>query len=443
MNDRRIAYNIFINVVEKGAYINLALKEGLYGADSSTASSITALVYTAVENLNYCDFIIKNYAKGRLHKQIRNILRLGIAELLFMHTPVYAVCNESVELTKKIGKTSLSGFVNGVLRKVDRDRENLPALPGEPREYLNIKYGLPLFLADEYLAEYGLEFTESMLCSHHKFMTIRTQYPFSTDSFLSADFEKMDPIFVGKTMAVGKIVSDAVKIDTGFDVRKSKLFNEGHITVQGESAMLVCKICGVAPGMKVLDACSAPGGKSAYLSSLMKGNGEIVACDVHDTRIELTRATLERLHVHNAKCIPMDAAEYCEQFADAFDVVLVDAPCSGFGVSSKPDTFINRSSDSINEIAALQYRIISNCSKYVKPGGTLVYSTCTISKRENECVVKKFCEQHKEYEMYPFTDALPAYLRERAENGMLQLFPNTDGADGFFIARFKRNKQEE
>lgn len=440
MNNRRIAYSIFCNVVDNGAYINLALKEGLSNADMPSASLITAQVYTAVEKLNYCDFLIKKYTKGRLHKQIRNILRLGIAELLFMHTPVYAVCNESVELAKKIGKASLSGFVNGVLRRINSDRENLPQLPSEPREYLNIKYGLPLFLADEYLAEYGLEFTEDMLISRHNFTTIRTQYPFSTEDFLSTDFENTDPVLADKKMIAGNILPDAIKIDTGFDVRKSNLFNEGRITIQSESAMLVCKICGVEPGMEILDACAAPGGKSAYLSSLMKNDGKIVACDVHDTRVALTRATLERLHVHNAECILQDASMYHEQFANAFDVVLTDVPCSGFGVSSKPDTFMNRSSESVDRIAALQYSIIDNCSKYVKPGGILVYSTCTISRRENEDIVGKFINLHDNYEMFPFASILPVQFRERAANGTLQLFPNMDETDGFFIARFKRIK---
>ena len=155
MTSRRIAFNILNSVINEGAYLHLALKEGLRCCDSNSAAFITALTHAAIENLKYSDYLLAHFVKGRMHGSIRLILRMGIAELLMMNTAPYAVINESVKLTKEIGKSGLAGFVNGVLRRIDRERDSLPALPDDDSEYLQVKFGIPRFLADEYLSQYG------------------------------------------------------------------------------------------------------------------------------------------------------------------------------------------------------------------------------------------------------------------------------------------------
>ena len=410
----------------------MALKEGLRGCDSNSAAFITALTHAAIENLKYSDYLLAHFVKGRMHGSIRLILRMGIAELLMMNTAPYAVINESVKLTKEIGKSGLAGFVNGVLRRIDRERDSLPALPDDDSEYLQVKFGIPRFLADEYLSQYGREFTENMLASANTNMTFRAQYPYTSDEViarLNAVSEYSDITF-----EFGKLDPNAIIPSRGFDATATRLFKDGMLTVQSESAMLVCRACKVRPGIKVLDACAAPGGKTAYLASLMRNTGFIQAWELHENRVKLTNATLSRLGA-NAACIRHDATEPMPELYESFDIVLIDAPCSGFGVSSKPDTYLNRTEGTVREIYCTQKKILDECSKYVKSGGALVYATCTISRPENEENVLGFLAEHKEFELEGFSDMLPEVYADRASGGMLQLFPHLDGSDGFFIAR--------
>ena len=410
----------------------MALKEGLRGCDSNSAAFITALTHAAIENLKYSDYLLAHFVKGRMHGSIRLLLRMEIAELLMMNTAPYAVIDESVKLTKEIGKSGLAGFVNGVLRRIDRERDSLPALPDDDSEYLQVKFGIPRFLADEYLSQYGREFTEKMLASANTNMTFRAQYPYTSDEViarLNAVSEYSDITF-----EFGKIDPNAIIPSRGFDATATRLFKDGMLTVQSESAMLVCRACKVRPGIKVLDACAAPGGKTAYLASLMRNTGFIQAWELHENRVKLTNATLSRLGA-NAACIRHDATEPMPELYESFDIVLIDAPCSGFGVSSKPDTYLNRTEGTVREIYCTQKKILDECSKYVKSGGALVYATCTISRPENEENVLGFLAEHKEFELEGFSDMLPVEYADRASGGMLQLFPHLDGSDGFFIAR--------
>ena len=410
----------------------MALKEGLRGCDSNSAAFITALTHAAIENLKYSDYLLARFVKGRMHGSIRLLLRMEIAELLMMNTAPYAVIDESVKLTKEIGKSGLAGFVNGVLRRIDRERDSLPALPDDDSEYLQVKFGIPRFLADEYLSQYGREFTENMLASANTNMTFRAQYPYTSDEViarLNAVSEYSDITF-----EFGKLDPNAIIPSRGFDATATSLFDDGMLTVQSESAMLVCRACKARPGMKVLDACAAPGGKTAYLASLMRNTGFIQAWELHENRVKLTNATLSRLGA-NAACIRHDATEPMPELYENFDIVLIDAPCTGFGVSSKPDTYLNRTEGTVREIYCTQKKILDECSKYVKSGGALVYATCTISRPENEENVLGFLAEHKEFELEGFSDMLPVVYADRASGGMLQLFPHLDGSDGFFIAR--------
>lgn len=436
MTGRRRAFSILKNVIDDGAYLHLALKEGLIDCDSSTAAYVTALVYASIENLKYSDYLLSYYVKGRLHGSTRLVLRMGIAELLKMNTKSYAVIDESVNLIKSIGKAELSGFVNGVLRRIDRERDKLPALPADEHEYLMIKYGIPDFLAKEYLNEYGVEFTESMLKTRINSMTVRAQYPCTTKELTEGI--QFDEVFKQIGFRLGRLDSNAIILDKGVNVNKSALFAEGKLAVQSESAMFVCKLCRVKRGMKVLDACAAPGGKTAYLASLMENTGSIAAWELHENRVKLTNATLKRLGVKNASCECHDALIQKKELFSSMDVVLVDAPCSGFGVRSKPDTFLNHTEKSIGEICSLQSKILHECSKYVRSGGALIYSTCTVSKRENEENVHSFLKEHGNFALEGFSDLLPKEYAERAMGGMLTLFPNLDNSDGFFMARMVR-----
>lgn len=432
MTNHKAAYLILDEIIRGGAYANLALKRHTLNLNKTDAANITALVYETVEHLNYAEFILKNFAKGRLHLSIKLILSMGITELLFMNAPAYAVCNECTELTRDIGKRALTGFVNGVLRNIDRHRNDLPELPGDFAEKCNILYGTPVFMVREYLNEYGEEFTEKLLSSKIHPVTIRICNKSKRTEILRAlESEKI-------AYHKSRFSDDAFILERSPSVIENPFFKDGSITFQSESAMLVCLACAVRDNMNVLDACAAPGGKTAYLSELMHGTGNITAWDIHPHRVELIKNTLSRLHIKNAVCAVRDASEYSDKYADSMDVVLADVPCSGFGGGSKHDVYLNRTEKDVSELARLQKKILDCCAGYVKKGGALVYSTCTVSKRENEDNIRRFLAEHKDFEPESPEFCFPEGFAGRFSQGMIQLFPHIDGTDGFFIARMRR-----
>lgn len=425
---RRVALEALVDITDRGAYANLRLKEALAGLPQRDARWVSAMVYTTLDHLLYIDHVLAHFAKGRMQPVIRGILRMGVAQLLYMETPDSAACNESVNLCKQVGKQKLAGYVNGVLRAVCREREALPPLPEDPAERLSIRFSWPKWLVDEYVAQYGVEFTAALLDAKAPGMTLRAQYPYTAEAL------RNDLAAAHIPFRPGVLVPEACVLEQGLDVAQDAGFLAGHYTVQSESAMLVCKLLAPEKGMALLDACAAPGGKTAYLSHLLQGDGQIEAWELHPHRGALIQKTLERLHVAGVEVQVRDAAQPAPEKAQAFDAVLVDAPCSGLGVFGKPDARYAKTDGMVASLAALQGRILEACASYVRPGGTLVYATCTISQRENEGQIRSFLANHREFQPGNM-DALPAPLRQRAKDGMVQLFPHLDHTEGFFMAR--------
>lgn len=288
MSIRRTALETLTEITEKGAYANLTLKEALRGLEERDAKWVSAAVYTTLGHLLYIDHVIAAYTKGSIKPQIRGILRLGVCQVLYMGVPDSAACNESVKLAKEIGKGPLAGFVNGVMRNICRNKDNPPPLPGEPVKRLSIQYSYPEYLVKEYMGQYGAGFTEAMLNAMNESgcMTVRAQYPYTSEQLEKALRERK----IG--FSRGSIVEDAFKLEKGFDVTKEPLFTEGRITVQSESAMLVCRALEPKEGMHILDVCAAPGGKSAYMASLTQGGAVIDSWELHAHRAELMKKPL-------------------------------------------------------------------------------------------------------------------------------------------------------
>ena len=263
-------------------------------------------------------------------------------------------------------------------------------------------------------------------------MTVRAQYPYTSEQLEKALEERS----IG--FSRGRIVEDAFKLEKGFDVTKEPLFTEGRITVQSESAMLVCRALEPKEGMHILDVCAAPGGKSAYMASLTQGGAVIDSWELHAHRAELMKRTFERLGV-TANVKVMDGTVRHPELYGKYDAVLIDAPCSGLGVPGKPDARYAKTDAIIDEIAGIQKKLLDACADYVKPGGVLIYATCTISKRENEEQAKAFMERNGCFEKGELSGCLPKDMWKRLYEGfMLQLFPHTDGTEGFFLAKMIR-----
>lgn len=434
MSGARVLLDIFTRVTDEEAYSNLALKAGLKQVtDARERRRISAALYTALEHLSYIDYVIAGFARGKLNKTVRNILRIGVCEILFMNRLDSAVCNECVNLAREVGKSALSGYINGVLRSVCRAKEsgNLPELPEKIDERLKIETGYPLWLVREYIDRFGEENASKILTASESGISLRAQSPFT-----GAQLEKyLDDN--GIEYKRGDIDPNIYRLKVGFDITENELFLSGAITVQSEGSAAVCRACDVKQCMHVLDACAAPGGKSAYLASLTENNCHITACDLHEHRCELIKKTFSRLNVTCAdvKCIDNSCPN--NEFPGKFDVVLCDVPCTGLGVLGKPDARYRRDANARESISKLQFAIISACSEYVKVGGTLIYSTCTVSYEENERVTGEFLSKDPRFcldgglkEVFP--------KRAEAESGMIHLLPGIDGTEGFFIARFKR-----
>ena len=407
---RRDALAVFMDVVEEGAYANLRLKE-VRRAPSELAF-VTSLVYTALEHLKWVDYMLAFYVKPQ-KKVVRNILRLGVAELFFMDTPDHAAVNGAVELSRECGKGALSGLVNGVLRRMLREKDCLPPLPADPVLRLSIQFNCPEWVVQEWLDRFGVEETTRLLSYTPPAMEIRAQYPYTSEELAAA---------LSVPYTRGQVDDNCFRLRESLPVSSFAPFREGKITIQGEGAMAICRFMGDMRGKKVLDACAAPGGKSAYLWSLTKGDIDLVCWELHPHRKELMERTFARLHVQ-AKCEVRDASSVPQDAAPAFDAVLLDVPCSGLGLlREKPDVALHRTENDVEALCRTQAALLENCGRLVKPGGTLCYSTCTISLKENEGQVETFLKGHPEY----------ALEDER------QLLPQRDGTGGFYMARMKR-----
>lgn len=405
---RRAALETLVSIFEDGAYANLALKDAARTVAPSDVPYLYALVNETIVRGAYLDYVLSHFCK-RQKRTVRNLLRMAGTELLFLNTPSHAVVNESVSLCREVGKAPSAGLVNAVLRRLDRERDALPPLPDDPEERLSIAYGVPRFLVREWLASYGEAETEALLMRKPVGTEVRAQYPFTTEELLEAlpvgaERRPLDP--------------NCVRLRESFDLEHSDLFLSGRLAVQNEGAMLICRALGDVREKKILDACAAPGGKTAYLASLSENTAELTAWELHPHRKALLDATLNRLHVRaNTACI--DATEPQEAYCGAFDAVLLDVPCSGFGLlADKPDVRLNKSERTIAELTGIQDRILDVCSRCVKRNGVLVYATCTISKRENGERVRAFLYAHPAFRL----------VSER------QLLPTRDGTNGFYYA---------
>lgn len=407
-SSRKEALCAFIDIVEEGAYANLRLQEL---PKTEQRSFAYAWVYASLEHISWADYMLAHYVK-RQKRTVRNLLRMAVTELFFMDTPAYAAVNEAVALCRELGKKDSAALVNGVLRRMLQDKDALPPLPQEPALRLSIEHSLPLFALKEWIGRYGLDTAKAMLERSTPLTELRAQYPYTTEALL-AQYPAAQR---------GRSVPDCILLPGGVLTPQSPLFTQGKISFQGEGAMAICRFMGDMRGKRVLDACAAPGGKSAYLYSLTQGDIELSCMELHPHRVELLHKTFERLSVQ-ARVYEQDASLPLPKLEEAFDGVLLDVPCSGLGLlHSKPDVGLHKTEESITALTRIQGQILKGCCGYVRPGGVLVYASCTVAYRENEGQVKGFLAAH------------PDFVLEEEK----QLLPNIDTKGGFYMARMRR-----
>ncbi|MDD4504084.1 MAG: 16S rRNA (cytosine(967)-C(5))-methyltransferase RsmB [Clostridiaceae bacterium] len=437
---RDAAVRIVHKVLREGAYSNIAVKQELDegGLGRLDKALITEIANGTLRNLTRIDWVRSQFVKkNKIEPWIEDIIRCGIYQIIFLdRVPDSAVCNESSELARKYSHEGTVKFVNGVLRNISRSKEKLeyPDKDKDAVKFLSVFYSHPEWIVEKWMKDYGKQFTEELLKANNETpaFTIRCNR-------LKTSRQELMTMLLEESIecSEGSYNPEAIYIRGTSAIYDKASFKKGYYQVQDESSMLVAHIMDPKPGEVILDMCSAPGGKTTHIAELMDNKGEIVARDVHKHKLKLVEENCSRLGVNIVRTELYNGMLLYEGSIGKFDKVLLDAPCSGLGIMRrKPDIRWKKEPENFRELAKLQRNMLELASKYVKSGGALIYSTCTINKTENIEVVKDFLSNNQQFHMGSITEQIPEGLvSESTDKGYLELFPNIHGTDGFFIAR--------
>ena len=446
INAREVAAQVLTDIQKDDAYSNIALKKALKanGAmDEKNRAFVTEIVNGSLRNIIYIDYIINSFSSVKTEKMkpwLLAVLRCAVYQMFFMNVPHSAAINEAVKLIKQKGMGRLSGFANAVLRNISRKGEEtvLPDKTKNFAEYVSIKYSHPLWLVKMWISYYGEDFTEK-LCMADTLPPLVS----ITVNTLKTTRDELIEILEKEGMEVKKAEysPNTLYISKTGNILKSKAFNEGLFFVQDESSAVAAGVLNPKKGETILDCCAAPGGKTMAMALLMENCGKIVSRDVYEHKLDLIEETAERLGINIVETQMKDASSKYEEDAEKYDKVLIDAPCSGLGLMrKKADIRLKKDGSDIDGLIKLQRQILASCSDYVKKGGYLLYSTCTLSRKENSGNIKWLCENF-DFETVDITKELPKNMKcETAEKGYIELYPNVYGTDGFFIAKLKRKE---
>ena len=432
---RWIAAQTLIKIEKDAAFSSLALNGELKrepGISEKDAALATRLVYGVIERKITLDYNIEQYLKEPIRKLRPDVLvciRIGAFQILFAdRIPARAAVNESVDLVKTLGASYAAGLVNAVLRKIAGQGLRLPAPEGNELLYLSVKYSCPEKLLLHFLNHYGKEKTEAHLSASlaERPLFIRRNSLLCTDEMLRAEIEQ-EGASVESTAVDGCYALNAVGNITALSA-----YRKGFFHVQDMSSQIDAMLLGAKPGQTVVDCCAAPGGKSFTLAQYMNNDGRLISCDRYPKKTELIKAGAKRLGITNLSVLCADAVQLWENGISA-DAVLCDVPCSGFGVIGRKPEIRYKDPSQFSELPELQYAILCSGARMVKPGGALVYSTCTLNPAENEQVCERFLKNHPAY----ILSEDPVY-KSFAEGDYMCMFASPSGGDGFFAAKFER-----
>ncbi|GGB56981.1 16S rRNA (cytosine(967)-C(5))-methyltransferase RsmB [Fictibacillus barbaricus] len=445
-NIRAIALDVLLKIEQNQAYSNLQLNQTLQNANIKNVDKglLTNIVYGTIQRKNTIDFYVDQLLNKPVKKKDRwvlTLLRLSIYQMLYMdRVPDHAIIHEAVEITKQRGHQGLAGLVNGILRKLQREgTASMDKKAGEGSEKDALIYSMPQWLFERWSDQFGQEdakkMAESNLLASSVTARVNTHLTNRQDVLKQLKEE-------GIVAEEGELSPEGIIIKEGY-LPETEVYKRGLVTIQDESSMLVARAVDPAPGDYVLDTCAAPGGKSTHMAELMQGKGKVISLDLHAHKIDLINKQAKRLDLENIEASVLDARKVTEKFLpETFDRVLVDAPCSGFGViRKKPDLKWSKTEEDVMRLNAIQKDILDAASKMVKQGGSLVYSTCTVDKEENKMVADWFLDNHPEFEWDPnFTERMPQNVRSYIIDGRsdLQIMPHYFNSDGFYIAAYRK-----
>lgn len=414
-------YEILNDVYRNSAFSQIALNDR---AEHERSAFVVRCAYGVIENDLYLDYVIKQHVKAKPQTQVLLILKIGVYLLKFLNTPPHIAVNATVEFIKSTPKRAASGFVNAVLKNIATSETSLPK---KKEDFLSVKYSYPLWFVRKLLSEYDADIAEEFLSMQKpKLATIRVNH----NKTSCKEFETL--------LQRENVEYETTVYENAFRADYAALFKKREYaslyTVQSLSSMAVVESAEVQSEFRVLDVCAAPGGKAVYAAEKAC---EVIACDLYPHRVKLIDAYAKRMGISNLRSETADAAENMSKWNKQFDVVLCDVPCSGFATAyKKPDLKRTRTEEDVRSLNRLQKSILENACKYVREGGKLVYSTCTMLREENRDIADAFLQLHPEFEVVANADELLPGIRQ---NGYLQMLPR-QGFDAFFIAVLRRKK---
>lgn len=413
-------------------------ESGIKGNDIGLAKEE---VFGTIRNLIKINYVIHKYNNiKKVDMDILNLLRTSVYEILFLDKiPEHATCNEAVNLTKQLKRKSAANFVNAVLRNVTRCKgviEYPKKEDGDIVEYLSVNYSMPVWIVEMFLDIYDVNELERMftVMNSESDITLLTNTLYTTPEKLTAELRAQ-----GLDVAPGRYIKDSLRLRTMPNIAKLNAFKQGYFYMQDESSMIAARTLNPLSGEKVLDVCASPGGKSIYMTIMSGDTLRINARDKSNDKVKLIKDNIKRLKLSSIKAKVFDATKFDNTEEEFYDKLILDVPCSGLGLlSKKPDIRYHSSPDDIEELIALQRLIFDTSIKYLKRGGELIYTTCTLNKEENEKNLEYFLNSDKyKVEMVSIESMLPEGINENGK-GYVTLLPHIHGTDGFFISKMKK-----
>lgn len=436
---RELAVKTLYEINHNKAFVNIALKKSLKDPRLSSIdkSFVNTLVYGVIKHMNYCDWIISNYSKIKLKKiapMLLEILRIGVYQIFFLDkVPHFAAVNESVNLSKKYSKGKSDKFVNGVLRSILRNKEEILQHSFEGDEKMTIQYSAPIWLVNMLKEQYPIEIVGNFFEESIKNAPITARV---NRLKITKEELKSSLTAEGINVADGKLRDYSIIIDQFSDISKNPSYQKGWFIIQDEAAMMTVDLLDPKPGEKILDMCSAPGGKTTHIGEMIKDTPGLTARDIYDHKLKLIDENCKRLGLKNIQLELKDGLTFYSEDEKKYDKILLDAPCSGLGIlRRKPDIKWNLKEEDIKAIIHIQKSLIKNAFDYLKPGGILVYSTCTINRQENEEVVHSLIENNQSASLLSLKDIDETIL---LNEHFVQTFPKEGRWDGFFMAKIQK-----
>ena len=445
MNPREIAMKVLLDINTRDAYSNIQINNYFNKAtDARDENLVRELVYGVLENKIYIDYMLSKSSKIKIKKidpNILEILRLGIYQIIFMDKiPHSAAVDEAVKLAKIYSNKGSVGYVNGVLRNITRNIDDIKIVNHKDKiKYLTIRYSHDEEMVKRWIEHFGYDFTEELLKKNNETpnLNIRVNTLKTSREELIESLKKK-----GVKTKTLKYALDGLEIENPIKITELDEFKKGYFTIQDESSMLVAQIMDPKEGTLVLDVCSAPGGKSTHIAQMMNNKGKIISRDIYPHKLELVKDTSKRLGIDIIDVENFDALKDDESLVEKVDYVLLDAPCSGFGlIRRKPEIKYKRNIDDVEALAKLQAEMLNRIKDYVKIGGFLIYSTCTIEPEENILNIKRFLNENPNFKFVNIEDKIEDHENlDTLKDGYIQLFSNIHDTDGFFIAKLEKTK---